>query len=284
MSVEAGLDVGATLAKLVLVPETAPLAEFEATLLPADETEEIAALLSARSVARVAVTGAGARRAAERLAPGGEVHKIGEFEAWGAGEADLLSGAGFTPTNPHLLVSLGTGTSIFRVENGTLWRVGGTALGGGTLVGLGRLLVNEANHARLAALARAGDRRNVDLLVSDIYGTGEIALAADLTAANFGRIGSPAAGDVAQAIARLVGENVGLLAGALAAALPRDGAARPDVVYAGSTLREFHELVDILTFATDLAGAVARFLPHGELAGALGAVAVARRGRALTGP
>lgn len=275
MRFEAGLDVGATLAKLVVVPDSVSLEEFEPFRFPAQATDEIAALLAARGLPRVATTGAGAHRIAERLGPA-NVLKVGEFAAWGAGEAELLRGAGFTPTNPHLLVSLGTGTSIFRVENAALARVGGTALGGGTLVGLGHLLVNEGNHAHLAALARAGDRRSVDLLVSDIYPTGEIALGADLTAANFGRIGTPAAADVAQAITRLVGENVGLLAGALASALPRDGGMRPDVVYAGSTLVEFLELVDILSFATELAGARARFLPHGELAGALGAVAVAR--------
>ena len=56
-----------------------------------------------------------------------------EFEAWGEGERVLLARADFVPTTPHLLVSLGTGTSILRVgQDGRVARAGGTGLGGGT--------------------------------------------------------------------------------------------------------------------------------------------------------
>ena len=48
-------------------------------------------------------------------------------------------------------------------------RVGGTALGGGTVVGLGKLLLGVESFAELAAMAERGDRRTVDLLVGDVY-------------------------------------------------------------------------------------------------------------------
>ena len=53
---------------------------------------------------------------------------------------------------------------------------------------------------------------------------------------------------------------------------------RPDVLYAGSTLRNNPLLVEILGNVTALVGARASFLPFGEFTGALGALARARAG------
>jgi type II pantothenate kinase len=186
--------------------------------------------------------------------------------------------ADFVPSRPHLLVSLGTGTSILRVDSETaVTRVGGTGLGGGTLQGFGRLLLDESDYDTLASLAAQGDRRRVDLLVSDLYSAGEIPLSGDLTAANLGRVASRDPRDLAHAIVGLIGENVGLLAGALAR---RNGDLGPlDIVYAGATLRANVALRDVLAFSSALAGATARFLPQGEYVGALGAIVAARRAR-----
>ncbi|HQR67240.1 MAG TPA: type II pantothenate kinase, partial [Thermoanaerobaculia bacterium] len=190
----------------------------------------------------------------------------------------LLREAVFVPSRPHLLVSLGTGTSILRVDDGgTVVRVGGTGLGGGTLQGFGRLLLDETDHDTLTSLAAQGDRRRVDLLVRDLYNAGEIPLAGDLTAANLGRVSSRDPRDLAHAIVGLIGENVGLLAGALAR---RENGVPPlDIVYAGSTLRANAPLRDVLAFVSSLVGATPRFLPHGEFVGAVGALVAARRAR-----
>jgi type II pantothenate kinase len=115
----------------------------------------------------------------------------------------------------------------------------------------------------------------VDLLVRDLYGAGEIPLSGDLTAANLGRVTSRDPRDLAHAIVGLIGENVGLLAGALAR---QDGGREPlDIVYAGSTLRSNPALRDVLAFVSSLTGATARFLPRGEFVGAVGALVTARR-------
>lgn len=277
MRLAAGVDVGATLAKTVLAVPGDVAHGYESAFFPARDLEAIASFLTAREPAFIAATGAGAQRLARRL-EGRAVQLVGEFEAWGTGERLLLERANLSPTSPHLLVSLGTGTSILCVEgDGRVRRLGGTALGGGTLLGLGQLLLGTSDHEQLAELAARGDRRHVDLLVSDIYQNGEIPLAGDLTAANFGKVESPQPQDLAQALARLVAENVGLLAGALAAATARATGlpGRLDVVFAGSTLRHNRALKDILEFATSLAGGRPLFPPDGEFGGALGALAVA---------
>ncbi len=275
---EIGLDLGATLTKAIVVGAGAPLKDIGTFLFPSGEPAALAAFLAGYRNSFVAVTGAGARRLAKQLT--GETLAVvaDEFVAWGLGEQALLAGADFVPSRPHLLVSLGTGTSILRVENGaSVVRVGGTGLGGGTLQGFGRLLLGQSDHDTLSALAAQGDRRRVDLLVRDLYGAGEIPLSGDLTAANLGRVTSRDPRDLAHAIVGLIGENVALLAGALA----RQERGRPplDIVYAGSTLRSNPALRDVLATVSSLSGATARFLPRGEFVGAVGALVTARRNR-----
>jgi type II pantothenate kinase len=279
---DAGVDLGATLAKAVAVPADRPLEAFETFVAPAGDDRLLDAFLLRHSLRLLAATGGGAAGLADRLAPARSVEVVDEFASWAAGEPLLAGRAGLTLQSPHLLVSLGTGTSILRMgPDGAVARVGGTALGGGTLRGLGRLLLGTDDHDRLVALAATGDRRHVDLLVGDLYRPGGIALMPDLTAANFGKAHEPRAADVAHALLGLVGENVALLAGQIAVALATavDGGTprwRPDVLYAGSTLRNNPLLVEILGNVTSLVGAQASFLPLGEFTGALGALARVR--------
>ena len=273
---EIGLDLGATLTKAVLVEAGASLADFHTFFFQSSDRASIAAFLASRRSPLLAATGAGARRLAKQFTGERPVCIADEFQAWGLGEETLLQGADFTPSRPHLLVSLGTGTSILRVEkDGGVVRVGGTGLGGGTLQGFGRLLLDESDYDTLTSLAAQGDRRRVDLLVRDLYNAGEIPLSGDLTAANLGRVTSRDPRDLAHAVVGLIGENVGLLAGALARC--ENGAAPMDIVYAGSTLRANVALRDVLAFTNSLVGATARFLPHGEFVGAVGALVAARR-------
>jgi type II pantothenate kinase len=277
---EIGLDLGATLVKAVYVRAGRPITPFESYVCSARNHASLETFLAAHPARRIAATGGGAPRLVESWNGRPPILFVDEFASWGAGERFLLEGAGFTPSAPHLLVSLGTGTSFLSVAaNGTVARVGGTALGGGTIRGLGRLLAGESSHEVLVSLARAGDRKKVDLLVGDLYRPGEIALDPSLTASNFGKPGlSRDPRDLMNAAVSLLGENVALMAGAMARCLPRTkgGSRRPTVVYAGTTLRHHDILKEILADVTALAGAEARFLPSGEFTGAIGALAGAR--------
>lgn len=281
---DAGVDLGATLVKAVAVPADQPLGSFETFVAPAGDERLLDAFLLRHPLRHVAATGGGASVLADRLGPTRNVAVVDEFASWGAGEPLLTTRAGLALGHPHLLVSLGTGTSILRMGgDGVVARVGGTALGGGTLRGLGRLLLGTDDHERLVALAATGDRRHVDLLVGDLYRPGGIALVPDLTASNFGKVHEPRAADVAHALLGLVGENVALLAGQIASSLASsadDGTPRrrPDVLYAGSTLCNNPLLVEILGSVTALVGAQASFLPLGEFTGALGSLARVRAG------
>jgi len=275
--VAVGVDVGATLAKIATRHGDAP-PRF--ALAPAHDLSHVAALVTSHAPANLGLTGGGAEELASLLEA--DTARVNEFAAWGSGASSLLHENGHAAGERHLLVSLGTGTSVMLVDGLAVTRVGGTALGGGTLVGLGALLLGETRFEALAALAAQGDRRRVDLLVSDIYRAGEIALVGDLTASNFGKLGRSdvsAAGaaradapDLAHALMGLVGENVALVCAGLATAL---GVRR--IVYAGSTLRGNPSLTDVLGSITAALGREPVLLPDGEFAGALGALLFASR-------
>jgi type II pantothenate kinase len=113
------------------------------------------------------------------------------------------------------------------------------------------------------------------MLVSDIYRPGEIALTGDLTAANFGKPNlrngaKPRREDVAAAIMGLVGENVALICGGLAA--PHG---IRHIVFGGSTLRDNPSLCAVLREITSALGREPVFLERGEYAGAVGALELA---------
>ena len=272
MGTAVGVDVGATLAKLSFLSQEAT-PRF--TLIPAHPIDRVAELVAQAQPQRIGVTGGGAASLAQRL--GMHCESVNEFRAWGAGAAALLRTHRLEAGPRYLLVSLGTGTSILLVENGNVTRVGGTALGGGTLAGLSALLFETRSFSELTRLAARGKRQSVDLLVSDIYAAGELPLPGDLTASNFGKLWRmnespprPAPEDIAQALMGLVGENVALICGGLAATC---GTRR--IVFAGSTLRENGCLTDVLHQVTKALRCEPLFLPDGEFAGSLGALLLA---------
>ncbi|KAG8277189.1 Pantothenate kinase 4, partial [Homalodisca vitripennis] len=92
---------------------------------------------------------------------------------------------------PYLLVNIGSGVSIMKVESEDKYeRIGGTATGGGTFWGLGSLLTKAKGFDELLELAEKGDHRHADMLVRDIYGGDyqTLGLPGDLIASSFGKV------------------------------------------------------------------------------------------------
>jgi type II pantothenate kinase len=258
-----GVDVGATLCKIV------PLDALHAAVhCPSEDETRVRAQVLAYVPGRIGATGGGAPQLGAVL-PELPITTVGEFEAWAAGAPLLAAGDGMTLPRRYLLASVGTGTSIVSVGDGAPVRLGGTGVGGGTFMGLGRLLVGEVSFDGLAALAAAGDRRGVDLLVRDVYRDAAGPLLGDLTAANFAKLRSERREDLAAALVTLVGETVALMAGALAR-----GAGVETIVYCGSTLAGNPALTAVLDDITRRFGGTPRFLRAGAYCGALGAAAL----------
>jgi pantothenate kinase len=81
--------------------------------------------------------------------------------------------------------------SVLQVDSwDQIKRVTGTLMGGGTLIGLSKLLTNVDNYNDIMNLARQGDNKNVDLVVKDIYGGSamNLGLESDIIASSFGKI------------------------------------------------------------------------------------------------
>ena len=118
------------------------------------------------------------------------------------------------PRYPLLLVNMGSGVSILKVAApGDFARVGGTACGGATFLGLGRALTGESDFGALMKLAMRGDEQRVDKSVGDIYGDdgcADLGMSAAITAANFGRLASlppgqrPRPEDLVRAVLKMV--------------------------------------------------------------------------------
>ncbi len=133
------------------------------------------------------------------------VVKVNEIVAAGTG------GIVLTGLDEALVVSMGTGTALIEVrENGKRIRhVGGTGVGGGTLLGLARKMLGISSVSILVEMAEKGDPRRVDLTVGEIVGDGIGILSAEMTASNLGRVGDTSSPeDLAAGITNLVGEVV----------------------------------------------------------------------------
>jgi len=155
----------------------------------------------------VAATGGGSRKLGRTLL-GIPVKKVGEIKAMG------LGGMALTKKKKCLVVSIGTGTAMVSVtDNGKIIRhVGGTGVGGGTLKGLFKLLLNKDDINNLELIAKNGDLNKINLTVKDIVGRGIGNLSAGATAANFGKLrDDTAAKDIALGLLTMVGEVVGTL-------------------------------------------------------------------------
>jgi len=126
---------------------------------------------------------------------------------------------------PYMLVIIGTGVSVLRVDGPRKHeRISGSTIGGGTYWGLCRLLTDVEDFESVLGLAERGDPSKVDMMVGDIYGENsdaleKLGLPADIVASSFGKLVAkrdPAAGlkqeDLARALLLMVTNNIGQVA------------------------------------------------------------------------
>jgi len=139
-----------------------------------------------------------------------KIIKINEIDAIGLG-AKKLYGIG---EESALVVSAGTGTACVHVQGNNFNHLGGIAVGGGMLEGLGALLFKNSNGLEINEFANRGSRAELDLLIGDVVNKiGN--LSPDITAVNFGQAKSSSADtmeNTAAALCNMVGEVIGTVA------------------------------------------------------------------------
>ena len=166
--------------------------------------------LSLEDIDRVLMTGVGASFIDKPLYSL-SCEKVSEFNAVGNGGI-YLSGLDET-----IVVSMGTGTAIMHAkrEGGkTVTKyLGGTGVGGGTLIGLSRRMIGVDTIEHLEQLCEGGDLGNVDLRIKDMSSDHTFQINDEITASNFGKLSDIASqNDVALGIANMVGETIAMLA------------------------------------------------------------------------
>ncbi|MBQ7567907.1 hypothetical protein IJT17_03795 [bacterium] len=266
--VACGIEAGITLVKIALRDAEGSLRCF---FVRYPELGSILTSLSNLELRTIGVTGRGAVSIKNKLRD--RVIKINEFVACGAGARYLMKTQQGDHNEPFVLVDVGTGTSIMAVKGTKVTRLGGTALGGGTLVGLGRIMTKRnLNYSDLCEIANRGVRSKIDLQVRDVYEAGEINISPNFTASNFGKVAlggieASEEADWIMGLIGLIGENIALLACSLA-----ENAECLQLCYGGATLRNIPALTEVLLESTQCMGKRALILPHCEYLGALGAL------------
>ncbi len=218
MSVVLGIDIGGSTTKIVGFAEEAGERRLLSPLFvsAADPMTSMYGAfgkflsendLSLPMIKRVMTTGVGASYFEKPIydLPCGRVQ---EFRGTGLGGL-YLSGL-----SRAITVSLGTGTAMVYAEEGKeMEYLGGTGVGGGTLLGLAKKMLHIESLDHLLTLAEGGDLRNIDLRISDMSREGiASSVPMDLTASNFGKMSDMASReDVAAGLLNMVYETVGMV-------------------------------------------------------------------------
>lgn len=136
-----------------------------------------------------------------------KTYKIDEFNAIGYGGL-YLSGK-----KSAIVVSMGTGTAYVKVTQNSITHIGGSGVGGGTLIGLSEKLLNTTNLDLIGKYIENGSLSKVDLTIEDICNELIPSLPPDTTASNFGNIKFDVKKqDLALGIINMIYQNIGLLA------------------------------------------------------------------------
>ena len=126
-----------------------------------------------------------------------------------------LGGLYLSGLDRAIVASLGTGTAlVYSVRGEEPQYLGGTGVGGGTLLGLSKKLLGMDNISHIEALAREGNLSRVDLKINDLTKHDIVPGFSDtMTASNFGNVSDIATkSDLALGILNLVFETIGMVA------------------------------------------------------------------------
>ena len=163
--------------------------------------------LTLDEIDRIMMTGAGSSAIQSQIY-NRECKTVSEFSSTGIGGL-YLSGL-----DEAIVVSLGTGTALIhakRTPDGAQTDyLGGTGVGGGTILGLSRKMLGIGSIEHLEQISDGGDLGLVDLRIKDISKSGTFkGVNENLTASNFGNLSDLASKkDIALGIFNMVAETV----------------------------------------------------------------------------
>lgn len=213
MGIVLGIDIGGSTTKIVAVENNHILATLQVKA-----TDQVTSLYGAigrllyenqwtlEQVEHIVLTGVGSSWVTGDVY-GIPTSRVEEFQAIGLGGLMLCN------LEQAMVVSMGTGTAFVQASQEKMQHIGGSGVGGGTLLGLAEELFHENKIEAIVALAEKGDLHQVDLTIGDISCEEIPSLPADTTAANFGKV-SPTATkeDLALGLMNTVYQTIGMMA------------------------------------------------------------------------
>ncbi|HDR7794416.1 TPA: type II pantothenate kinase [Bacillus luti] len=263
-----GIDAGGTLTKVAYFNEKKELA-FE-KFYSHEQDKVIDWLQNKNETKKICITGGKAKLLQQQLSDSYRIIELNEFEATLAGVRHILKDEKDSINN-FILTNIGTGTSIHYVYNDQYIRAGGTGVGGGTIMGLSKLLTNIDQFEDVIPLTKIGSRKDLDITVGDIYGGILSPIDNTLTASNFGKAAITDSNfnssDIIATVQGLVGEVVTALSLQFAEVKNIDY-----IIYIGSTLCNNVHLQNIISSYTKYQNKTPIFIQDGGNSGAIGAL------------
>jgi len=137
------------------------------------------------------------------------IRKVNEMQALG------LGGLALSKLDSGLVVSAGTGSAMVAAWGNDIYHVTGSAVGGGTLLGLSKLILGTDDVEEINRLALAGDASAVDIMLTEAVG-GEVGrLPANANAVNLGKLDREngfSRENLAAGLVRLVAQVIAVIA------------------------------------------------------------------------
>jgi type II pantothenate kinase len=207
-----GIDIGSTTTKAVSIEEGRVTRRVKTKAIDAvtSATGAFGKMLVENNIKiteikRIMMTGAGATKIKGDLF-GISTYRVDEMTAIGIGGMFLAGKDNIIITN------IGTGSAIIEARKDMISHIGGSGVGGGTILGLAKKLLATSNFNDIMALAEKGDIKQVDLLLEDIMDTNLSFLNKKATASNFGKmLDSAKSEDIAIGILNMVYQVIGML-------------------------------------------------------------------------
>jgi type II pantothenate kinase len=213
-----GIDIGSTITKAVSIEKGGLIRKVKTKAMDAvtSATGAFGKMLVENGIRltdieKIRITGAGASKIKDDIF-GIPTEKIDEVSAIGVGGLFLAHKEGLSAEKPIVITNIGTGTILIEASKDRIAHLGGSGVGGGTILGLSKRLISLSAFNDIMEAAKDGNRKPVDLLLEDITETDISFLSRESTAANFGKMLDTAKNpDIALAIIMLVFEVIGML-------------------------------------------------------------------------